>query len=237
MMVDIHQHVIYGVDDGPGDDAGMRRMLRLAAEQGVAHLVATPHATPGREPFPTEVYLSRVAEAQAWCAAQGLPLKVHTGCELLYTDDTPRLLHEGYLPTLAETWMVLVEFFPADTIERMCHALRCLGNEGFTVVMAHVERYRALQSMRNVAMLRNEYQVKMQMNCNTILSRKGFFKDRWTHRMLEAGYIDCVASDAHNTSSRPCAMRACMNALTDRYGREMAKRLCGDNQRQWLMLN
>lgn len=236
MFVELHQHVIYGVDDGPRDAAGMHRMLRLAAEQGVEHLIATPHATPGRERFPTEDYLARVAEARDWCAGQGLPLRIHTGCEVLYTDEAPRLLHEGYLPTMAETWVVLVEFFPTDPLEHICQALRRLGNEGFTVIMAHVERYRALQSIRNVEMLRDDYPVRMQMNCNTVLTRKGFLTDRWTRRMLEAGYIDFVASDAHNTSSRPCTLKVCWEALAARYGRDTADALCGGNQRRLLML-
>ena len=236
MFVDIHHHLIHGVDDGPQSFEHTQRMLLHAAEQGVSQIVATSHATPGREAFPAERYLRHLAQAQEWCDAQGLNLCIHSGCEVLYTDESPRLLSEGQVPTLAQTWAVLVEFFPGDPFERLCQAARALGNEGFTVVMAHVERYRALQSLKHVEELREEYDVKMQMNCNTLLTRKGFLMDRWTRKMIENGYIDYVASDAHNTSSRPCSMQACYEELFAKYGEETANALCFENQIKLLQL-
>lgn len=236
MFVDIHHHLIHGVDDGPKNFEDTQRMLINASEQGVRHIVATSHATPGREAFPADKYLAHLNQAQQWCDAQGLNLSIHPGCEVLYTDEAPRLLKEGYLPTLAQTWVTLVEFYPLDPFERLCQAARALGNEGFTVVMAHVERYRALQSMKNVELLREEYGVKMQMNCNTVINKRGFMMDRWTRKMIENGYIDYVASDAHNTSSRPCGMRKCYEILYEKYGEEAADELCFENQAELLML-
>ncbi len=236
MFVDIHHHLIHGVDDGPQDFEHTQRMLIHAAEQGVSQVVATSHATPGREAFPAERYLRHLAQAQEWCDAQGLNLYIHSGCEVLYTDESPRLLSEGQVPTLAQTWVALVEFFPTDSFQRLCQAARALGNEGFTVVMAHVERYQALQSLKRVEELREEYDVKMQMNCNTVLSHKGFLMNRWTRRMIENGYIDFVASDAHNTSSRPCSMQACYEELFAKYGEETANALCFENQIKLLQL-
>lgn len=236
MFVDMHHHLIHGVDDGPRSFEDTQRMLKLAAEQGVRHIVATSHATPGQEAFPGDKYLAHLGMAQQWCREQGLNLSIHSGCEVLYTDMAPRLLAEGQLPTLAETWVTLVEFYPLDPFERLCQAARLLGNEGFTVVMAHVERYKALQSMRDVELLREEYGVKMQMNCNTVISRKGFLQDRWTRKMIENGYIDYVASDAHNTSSRPCSMQKCYDLLWEKYGEETAAALCWENQMDLLQL-
>lgn len=236
MFIDIHHHLIHGVDDGPRTFEDTQQMLKRASEEGVTHIVCTSHATPGREAFPAERYLQHLEMAQQWCQEQGLPLTLHSGCEVLYTDESPRLLHKGYVPTLAQTWCVLVEFFPADPFERLCQAARALGNEGFTVIVAHVERYKALQSMKNVEMLRNEFDVRMQMNCNTVVSKKGFLMDRFVRRMLENGYIDMVGSDAHNVASRPCNMRACYDWLAARYGQEMAGRLCGGNQAELLMI-
>jgi len=236
MFIDMHHHLIHGVDDGPRSFEDTQRMLKFASEQGVRHIVATSHATPGQEAFDANKYLEHLNMAQRWSDEQGMNLAIHPGCEVLYTDAAPRLLSEGYLPTLAETWVTLVEFFPLDPFERLCQAARLLGNEGFTVVMAHVERYKALQSMRNVELLREEYGVKMQMNCNTVISKKGFLQDRWTKKMIENGYIDYVASDAHNTFSRPCSMQKCYEVLWEKYGEGTANALCYDNQMELLQL-
>lgn len=166
----------------------------------------------GHYPFPTEKYLAHFAQAQQWCSENQLPITLHTGCEILYTDASPHLLKEGHYPSLAETWTVLVEFSGDVPYSRMCEAARLFGNAGFTVIFAHVERFDPMRNFKHVRELREEYGVYMQMNANTVLMKKGFFADRWTRKMLDEGYIDCIATDAHNTTSRPCRMRECFEA-------------------------
>ncbi|MBP7938300.1 MAG: hypothetical protein KAZ65_01710, partial [Clostridia bacterium] len=84
--------------------------------------------------------------------------------------------------------------------------------------------------------LREDYGVDMHMNANTVLMKKGFFADRWSRKMLDEGYIDCIATDAHNTTSRPCRMRECFEKLKASYGVEAAEELCGGFQRRLLNL-
>ncbi|MBQ2954720.1 MAG: hypothetical protein IJE07_14410 [Clostridia bacterium] len=234
--VDIHHHLIYGVDDGPRTFEDMQQMILRAVNQQVSDIVCTAHATPGGRPFPTEIYLRHLEKARAWIAEQGLPLRLYTGCEVLYTDASARLLKEGQFPSLADSWNVLVEFTPDTDFKRMCEAARLIGNAGFSVVFAHVERYPALRNLGHVRQLREEYGVYMQMNANTVINRKGFFFDRWVRHMLDDGHIDCVATDAHNVTSRMCNMRLCYEMLKERYGREIALDMCGGFQRKLLKL-
>ena len=65
-MIDIHTHVIYGVDDGSASPDMSRGMLRAAAAQGVRAVVCTSHCTPGYRPFPWEAYLARLEELRKW---------------------------------------------------------------------------------------------------------------------------------------------------------------------------
>ncbi len=235
-FVDIHHHLIYGVDDGPRSLEEMQRMLRKAAEENVGDIICTSHAALGRKPFPSEIYLAHLEEGNAWCAAEGLPVRLHVGSEILYSDLTPRLTLDGHFPSLCNTYTVLLEFSPDADFKRLCNAARDFGNIGFGVLFAHVERYSALQNLRHVEELREEYGVYMQMNANTIIRKKGFFTERWVRKMLESGYIDCVGTDAHNTSTRPCSMRLCHEMLRSRYGEETADQLCGGFARELLGL-
>lgn len=235
-FVDVHHHLIYGVDDGPGTFEDMQQMMLRAVEQQVSDIVCTSHATPGGRPFPAEDYARRMQEARCWIADQGLSLRLHTGCELLYTDASARLLKEGAYPALADSSNVLVEFTPDTDFKRMCDAVRQIGNAGFGLMFAHVERYQALRNLGNVRQLREEYGVYMQMNTNTVINKKGFFFDRWVRHMLDDGHVDCVATDAHNVTSRPCSMRLCYEMLKERYGREAALDMCGGFQRKLLNL-
>lgn len=235
-FVDIHHHLVYGVDDGPRTFEEMQQMIHRAVSQQVSDIVCTSHATPGGRPFPSGVYLSHLEEARAWIAQEGIPLQLHHGCELLYTDATARMVKDGLYPSLADSWNVLVEFTPDTEFKRFCEAARLIGNAGYGVIFAHVERYQAMRNLGHVRELRDEYGVYMQMNANTVINKKGFFFDRWVRHMLDDGHIDCVATDAHNVSSRICNMRLCYEMLKERYGREIAQDMCGGFQRKLLGL-
>ena len=235
-FVDIHHHLIYGVDDGARSLEHMQKMMQIAVDQGVSDIVCTTHVTPGYAPFPSEKYLEHMDEGQAYIAQTGLNLRLHTGCEILYTEATARLLQEGRIPTLAFSDAVLVEFTPDMTFRQLTEAATSIGMAGYNVLFAHVERYPALRNLGHVRQLREEYGVYMQMNANTVINRKGFFFDRWVRHMLDDGHIDCVATDAHNVTSRMCNMRLCYEMLKERYGREIALDMCGGFQRKLLKL-
>jgi len=235
-FVDIHHHLIYGVDDGPRSFEDMQKMILRAVSENVGDIVCTSHATPGGRPFPADDYIAHMEEARKWCADEGLAIRLHNGCEVLYTDSSAHLLKEGHFPSLADTWNVLVEFTPETEFKRLCDAARSIGNAGFNVIFAHVERYQALRNLNHVKELRDEYGVYMQMNANTVVGKKGFFFDRWVRHMLDEGFIDCVATDSHNVTSRACNMRICFEMLKERYGREVADEMCGGFQRNLLGL-
>jgi len=217
------------MDDGPADFAATQRMLLAACESGVGHLAAIVHATPGREVFPTDEYLARLDMARRFCRENGLPLQIHQGCEIFYTDEAPRLLQQGLLPTLGGGRYVLVEFAWDASFDAIARALRALGNAGFSTVVAHAERYRTLRSLANVEQLRQMQGVRIQVNCNTIVGKKSLAVRWWVRQMLRRGLIDLVASDAHNTSSRPCQMAACYQALAATRGENTARQLCIDH--------
>lgn len=87
-FTDYHAHFVYGVDDGAQTREEMYAMLDAAAADGVRHLFATSHSTPGMERFPQEVYDRHLALARAYCTQKGYDLKLEHGSELLYTPAT-----------------------------------------------------------------------------------------------------------------------------------------------------
>lgn len=235
-FVDLHHHLIYGVDDGAQSMEMMKDMILRAANEGVTDLVCTSHVTPGYKPFPNERYFAHMEKAKAFIREQGLNLWLYPGCEVLYTDAAPRLLQERHFPTLADTDMVLVEFSPDVSLRQLEEAATSLRVAGYSVLFAHVERYEVLRNLKNVHRLREQFDVYMQMNANTIIDKRSFFTDRWVKHMLGDGCIDCAATDAHNLSSRVCRMRACYDVLKEKYDENLADELCGGFQRRMLEL-
>ncbi len=235
-FVDIHQHLIYGVDDGPADFEATQRMLLRAVEENVGDIVCTSHAALSRKPFPADDYIAHFQQAQEWCDAEGLPLRLHIGSEVLYSAMGTRLVIDGHFPSLNNTYSILVEFSPDAEYKTLCEAARTFGNAGFSTIFAHVERYQAMQNLKYVKELREEYGVYMQVNSNTVTRKKGFFTERWFRHMMDERYIDCIGTDAHNTSSRPCSMRLCYEMIAARYGAELADSMCGGFARELLGL-
>ena len=221
-FTDIHHHLIYGVDDGPKDIRQTARMLRRAAEQGIGRIIATPHVTPGVVRCPVEDYQEKVLEINQLCAQLQLDIRVDLGAELLYTQQTARFLDEERIPTLAGSDRVLVEFSPDVSLRSLQHAVEQILHTGHLPVLAHMERYQCLSSsMRNVRALRENYDLFYQINAHSVLEG-GFFQRRFVRRMLEEHLVDAIATDAHNTSSRPAQLKDAWQALCRDHGREYA---------------
>ena len=83
-FTDIHAHFLYGLDDGAKDRHEMEAMLDAADADGILSLFATPHVTPGIEPFDRALYRGRLEEAQRYCHRKGYALRLYSGAVLLY---------------------------------------------------------------------------------------------------------------------------------------------------------
>jgi len=225
-FVDIHHHLAYGVDDGPDSCKQMQKMLKYAAEEDIGVIIATPHATPGVQRFLLDEYRQALADARAYCAGKGLEIEIKEGCEILYTDQTPRLLREGQILTLCETDFVLVEFSPDIKFTKLREALDRLLIEGYRPVVAHVERYACLTNHPSRAeKLRDELDVRFQMNCSSVIKSKGLMMRHFVNQMLEDRLIDALGTDAHNVSSRAANMKEAYKIIKKEYSARYAKLL------------
>ena len=225
MFTEMHSHVIWGVDDGAEKKAETFRMLKEAAEDGIGKIICTPHATPGVYEFPEEKFLAHFAEAEEFIRREGLDLKLYMGAENLYTDNTPRLLREGRVMTLAGTKYVLVEFSPTDSWERICNALQKVAGCGHIPVIAHMERYPAIRKTEQVREIRSRFRARVQINARSLTRRLPLFRRRFINRLFREGLVDFVATDTHAAEGRGTCMTAAMKALREKYGEAAEKRI------------
>jgi protein-tyrosine phosphatase len=227
-MIDIHHHIIYGLDDGPKDTDSMRRMLKAASLNGVRTLIATPHISPGIKHFPMNVYYDRLIEAQTACDTLHLNLRVLPGAEILYTQQTANHLAEGRIPTLGGSNKVLLEFPGSVRFETIKEAVQSVLRNATVPVLAHIERYRNLIfHARRMEALKEDYEVYYQINGESILNSHNYPVNRSIRRLLQHKMIDFVASDAHNCDKRPCNMQEAYEKLVAIAGREYADKLTG----------
>ena len=229
MFTDIHHHLVYGVDDGAQTLEAMQKMIRQAYEDGIRHLIATPHATPGRERFPWADYYSHLKQARQFCLDEGLDLNLYEGAEILYTRETARLLRERQIPSLANSRFALLEFLPDHSFDDLCEAARSVRSAGFVPVFAHIERYPCLKKVQQLEMLREHYGVRLQMNARTLIRKNGFFEDRKIRKFLDADMIHYISTDSHDMPHRHTCMQAAYNKLVEWYGQERAEALTSLN--------
>ena len=216
---DLHQHVLWGLDDGPQTPEQMRALLRQDVEEGIQLVFATAHAYPKLCPFNLSLYRERLAEANAYCESKGWPLRILPGCEIHYCPAVPDHLSADRLPTLGNSRHVLIEFAPDVSLSQIGEAADSLYRAGFQPVLAHVERYRCLvRSPRRAMEAREEYGLIFQMNCETVLHPRGFRERRFVSWLLKAQTIDAIATDAHDTALRPVRMREAYQQLVLQYG-------------------
>lgn len=225
-FTDYHAHFVYGVDDGARTREDMYAMLDAAAADGVSHLYATSHSTPGMEPFPQEIYDRHLAFARDYCREKGYALTLESGSELLYTPAAGYAASQRELITLGGTDWVLLEFVPDVTARELETALSDITAAGYRILLAHIERYPALAKGGMLPQMRQRYGVRCQVNCSTLLS-SGFWQRRKLEHWLKAGWVDVISSDAHNCSSRPTRMTQAYEWLCARVGETAAAQLTG----------
>ncbi len=225
MYTDIHSHVIWGVDDGAETEEETIRMLQEAAADGIGTIVCTPHVTPGVYEFPEERFQRHFREAEQYIEEQQLPLKLLQGAEILYTDNTPRLLREGKILTLAGSRYVLIEFSPTDSKDHIFSAIQKIAGTGMIPVIAHMERYPAIGKTEEARELKRRYGAMIQINARSVTRKQPFFRRKFFDALFREGICDFIATDTHAMEGRGTCMIQGMEAIRTKYGEETVRRL------------
>jgi protein-tyrosine phosphatase len=225
-MIDIHSHILWGLDDGARECSDSLAMLRMAAECGTTDIVATPHSDM-RFTFLPELLKERIAQLTA--ASSGVPA-IHSGCDFhLSLENTQDALAFPRKYTIDGLCYLLVEladaFIPRSTDE----ILRQFLGRGIVPVITHPERNPLLQE--DLARLREWVGLGCAVQI-TAQSLSGWFGERATRsawRMLNKGLVHVVASDGHDITHRPPRLDLAQKLLTREIGAHPAAQLLVDN--------
>lgn len=208
-MIDIHCHILPEFDDGASSPEEAIAMAHMAADSGVTAIVATPHF-PGKasslERIPA--LLDRYEWLRRAVRSQRLPLKIHPGAEILCLPETLELARSHSLPTIGNTAFLLTEFYFDESFSQMTRLLEGLSEEGYIPVVAHPERYHAIQE--DPKLLKQWYAngYVLQLNKGSILGAFGPEPEEAAAAMLEMGLAHLIASDAHSARRRTPHMGA-----------------------------
>lgn len=222
-MVDIHCHILPGVDDGAHSMGESIAMARIARRSGVDKIAATPHF-PGNEESVDllPLILSRVRRLRQELRRQGIPLELVPGAEILCVPETLELAKRRMLPTLGDSRYLLTEFYFDLPGEDMNYILTELKRMDYSPILAHPERYEAVQ--REPELVRSWFDggIVIQLNKGSVLGSFGAGPEQCAHELLRMGAVHVIASDAHGADSRTTDMGAIRSWAEENLGRAYA---------------
>ena len=209
MMIDIHCHILPGVDDGPDNLGTAVKMAEQALNSGIDTIIATPH-------FLTMVYdtnLAKLGQAtRLLCDAlahRDIKLRIFTGAEIRLAHNVCELIDNGMLPSLAGSCYYLFELpdiFIKDSIIRV---LRQMRDRGIVPVIAHPERNHTI--MKNPGIIRDLKfeKAKFQLTGQSVVGKNGKLSKTIARQMILDDTADFIASDGHDLEFR----KPCLNNL------------------------
>ena len=231
-MIDLHLHILPGVDDGASNLDVAGSMFAEAKRQGFTHLVATPHLIDRL----SDSFYSQVQAAieSVRPIATNLGIDLLLGFEVLLTPDLPQRLSRGEPSTLAGSTAILIELpltvWPTYTETTLFE----LQTAGYRPILAHPERYGKLQRDPDLAMRLAEQGVALQVTTSAINGLFGKSIQRVVDRWLQAGAVHLVASDAHSRGRRMMDVPAALSRLERLVGTHEVRRLTTDAPRALL---
>lgn len=212
-IVDIHAHILPGIDDGARDMEEAESMLCSALDQGIRAAVATPHYS--RTGTTDRERLADLAAAlQERMRMRDPQFTIYLGQETYYHEELPGRLREGQALTLAGGRHVLVEFDPSVTYQSMFRAMRRLIGSGYVPVLAHMERYQCLRKEGRVRELIG-CGCFMQMNYDSLRGPWLRPDVRWCRKQVLEGRVHVLGTDMHRIDFRPPRIKDALRWLKD----------------------
>lgn len=233
-MIDIHSHILPGLDDGASDIYETLQMAEIAVKSGIKQIVATPHCNvPGiYDNYFGDIYINvydRVVEA---VAKAGLPLQILPGTEAFATYDLPDLIVDKKIMPLNQSRYILLEFSFDENPDYAKDVLKRVKDVGAKPVIAHVERYEFVQDNPRIVIdwLQEDYTI--QVNKGSFMGRFGEQVRNTAFLLMDNGLISVVASDSHGADFRTPVMSDAYEYLQQFYKTSVLDRVFYENPRR-----
>ena len=230
-MIDIHIHILPGIDDGAPFLDDSLYMADIAASNGVDTIIMTPHCNiPDYYDNYYSLQLMRAfSELKRALEHARIPVQVLPGMEIFTTPDIASLIRDRQVIGLNFSRYMLVEFnFGADALW-MTDRLKEILQSGKIPVVAHPERYDCIFEQPQAAVVWAEMGCLLQCNKGSFLGSFGRQAEETAHRLLDHHLVSFIASDAHRTHVRTPNMREIYQYISSQYSLETAVRLMNDN--------
>ncbi len=228
-IVDIHCHILPGLDDGSPDMEETLKMLRIAWEQGITHIITTPHYKAGRHNASAATVMKRLDEVREAAKREHIPIRLYSGNEILFFSELEERLEKGQILTMNGTRYILVEFLPGDEYTYIRNGLDYVMGMGYSPILAHIERYACMLQKTEYAEELHDLGVEIQINAVSVMGKMGRKSREFVMQILKRRLVDYVATDSHDSGNRMPQIQACANIICKKCGISYAKEILYEN--------
>ena len=225
-MVDIHCHILPGIDDGPQSWELTAEMCRIAALDGITHIVATPHCN-HEFAYDRDRYTEMLGELSD--SAEG-KLTFSLGCDFHFSyDNIQDALAHPRRYTIGESQYLLVEFSDFGIPPEVKQNLLSISSSGMVPIITHPERNRPLLNKPEMVLEFVEQGCLVQVTANSFTGYWGSRSRNMAEWLLKRQAIHVIASDAHDPARRPPVLSEARKVVTKLAGAEVADALLVQN--------
>jgi protein-tyrosine phosphatase len=219
-MIDMHVHILPGVDDGPATLADALELARTLVQEGVMVAMATPHYNDEFSHRSASEIFARVQSLQAELTYAGIPLRLCIGHEVLIKPGLVEDVRRGCVATLNGSRYLLLELWSSIWLPETERFVFELREHGIIPIIAHPERYRAIQQEPTRLSTLLQLGALAQVTLSSLLGSQRSMVRRTAEQLLRRGLVHCLASDAHSLSLRAPQILPGMQAARQLLGTE-----------------
>jgi protein-tyrosine phosphatase len=224
-LIDLHCHLVPGIDDGSKSLRMSMEMARLAVADGTTVLACTPHVMPPVYDNRGPIIKAAVDVLRKAIALAELPLRLVAGADVHVAPDLVAGLRDGRIPTLGDSRYLLLEPPHHVPPPRLAECIFGLNTAGYVAILTHPERLSWIESQYQLIVQLAQTGTLMQVTAGSLTGRFGRRPRYWAERLLDEGICHVLASDAHDPENRPPLLAEGRDAAAKRVGEEEATRL------------
>lgn len=230
-FIDLHSHILPGLDDGARDVEESKAMLIQAWEEGIREIIVTPHFFASKKSAPKERILESISVLEEAMTELGFFIKLYPGNELYYRSEAEELVEQGMVNTMAGSHYVLVEFDPMTEYSYLRNGILKLVSYGYTPILAHTERYECLFKNKEKLKRVKEHGALIQVNSATLT--KGMFDEmgKRGRYLMKKELLDFISSDSHSMGKRSPKLKEAAQVLVKKLGEKKAEKILFANPR------
>ncbi len=228
-FIDVHCHILPGVDDGAKDIEQAKEMLQIAYEEGIRAIVVTPHNYASHRSVTLWQMQEVIQKLNTLLQSWNMNIWLYPGNEIFYRSGVAEQLENGSIQTMAGSRYVLIEFEPTVEYSYLRDGLSEILNYGYFPILAHAERYDCLFRKKERPLELKKRGIYIQINASSLVEGFGSELKRRSKILLKDNAIDFIGTDAHSNRTRAPRIKRCAEYLVKKIGKEKAERILFNN--------